>query len=586
MLELLARRAQGAEGGFKPKDVRWAIVLDSRTGFAGLVELGQPDQKRNRGRTFTQCPDLSQSDLVSGSTVRSHFLVETATVVALYDVAAEDTKSREKHKYFVELLTESGKTIPPLSVITNFLGSKETIHKIQKAMVESNVKPSDKVTFQVDGQFPIEQNYWHDWWRSYRKSIKAEPDKTESPTLMRCYVTGELGPPVATHYKIEGLAGVGGQPSGDVLIGFDKEAYRSYGLKQSANAAVSEEAMSTYRAGLNDLIKNHSQRLVSARVVHWFKEKVAMAEDPLEWLLEPPEQTELSAQHEAKKLIESIKTGERPDLAKNLYYALTLAGAGGRVMVRDWMEGQFEELVININQWFNDLEIVQRNGNLSTRPPRFFAVLGSMVVRDLAELPSPTVAKMWRVAVRGEAIPYSFLAQALSRRKMEIIQPDEKPINSTGIGLIKGYHLRKHRKEENTILAEMLKPVLSEDFPSPAYQCGRLLAVLAELQRAALGDVGAGVVQRYYAAASTTPALVLGRLTRTSQFHLNKLDPGLACWYESKIAGIWGQLHEAPPRTLSLEEQSLFALGYYQQLADMRVKKSQNATEEKEEING
>jgi CRISPR-associated protein Csd1 len=112
------------------------------------------------------------------------------------------------------------------------------------------------------------------------------------------------------------------------------------------------------------------------------------------------------------------------------------------------------------------------------------------------------------------------------------------------------------------------------------------MAMLAELQRAALGDVGAGVVQRYYAAASTTPALVLGRLTRTSQFHLNKLEPGLAHWYESKIAGIWSQLKEAPPRTLSLEDQSLFAMGYYQQLASMRVKKSENTKEEKETTNG
>ncbi len=42
------------------------------------------------------------------------------------------------------------------------------------------------------------------------------------------------------------------------------------------------------------------------------------------------------------------------------------------------------------------------------------------------------------------------------------------------------------------------------------------MAVLAELQKAALKDVGAGVVQRYYAAASTTPALVLEDLPNQS----------------------------------------------------------------------
>jgi CRISPR-associated protein Csd1 len=387
-----------------------------------------------------------------------------------------------------------------------------------------------------------------------------------------------------THLKIERLAGVGGQPSGDVLIGFDKEAYRSYGLEQSANAAVSEEAVSAYRSGLNELIKNHSQRLTGTMVVHWFKEIIAVTDDPLVWLVESPEQQEMNSQHAAKKLLQSIRTGERPDLAQNYFYALTLSGAGGRVMVRDWMEGPFDELVRNINQWFDDLKIVRRDGSQSAGNPKFMAVLGSLV-RDLKDLPAPLVTKMWRVAVCNEAIPFSVLAQTLARRKIEILS-EEQTINSSGIGLIKAYQIRKYRKEGNNTMADNLKPVLNEDFPSPAYHCGRLMAVLAELQRAALGDVGAGVVQRYYAAASTTPALVLGRLTRTSQFHLNKLEPGLAYWYEGKIAGIWSRLNEAPPRTLSLEDQSLFAMGYYQQLASMKVRKSENTKEEKEATNG
>ena len=116
-------------------------------------------------------------------------------------------------------------------------------------------------------------------------------------------------------------------------------------------------------------------------------------------------------------------------------------------------------------------------------------------------------------------------------------------------------------------MTEEIRPYLNENHPHPAYQCGRLMAVLAKLQKSALGDVGAGVVQRYYAAASSTPALVLGRLVRTSQAHLNKLQPGLAYWYENIIAGIWGRIKDSVPATLTLEEQTMFALGYYQQIA-------------------
>ncbi|MEW6418062.1 MAG: type I-C CRISPR-associated protein Cas8c/Csd1 [Nitrospirota bacterium] len=50
---------------------------------------------------------------------------------------------------------------------------------------------------------------------------------------------------------------------------------------------------------------------------------------------------------------------------------------------------------------------------------------------------------------------------------------------------------------------------LNPEHPHPAYHCGRLLAVLARLQRDALGDVGAGIVQRYYSAASQTVSRIV-----------------------------------------------------------------------------
>ena len=111
-----------------------------------------------------------------------------------------------------------------------------------------------------------------------------------------------------------------------------------------------------------------------------------------------------------------------------------------------------------------------------------------------------------------------------------------------------------------------MKNYVNPEHPSPAYHCGRLLAVLARLQRAALGDVGAGVVQRYYTAASQTPGLVIGRLAANAKNHLNKLEGGLPYWYENQITEVMGAMDDIP-RILTLEQQSLFALGYYQQLA-------------------
>lgn len=121
---------------------------------------------------------------------------------------------------------------------------------------------------------------------------------------------------------------------------------------------------------------------------------------------------------------------------------------------------------------------------------------------------------------------------------------------------------------------------LNPDHPVAAYHCGRLMAVLAELQYAALGDVGAGVVQRYYAAASQTPGLILGRLIRNAQNHLNKSDkPWLSSKYERPVMDIVSRLKDEFPRILDLEGQGLFALGYYQQLAALRAGNKNTTTE-------
>ena len=116
---------------------------------------------------------------------------------------------------------------------------------------------------------------------------------------------------------------------------------------------------------------------------------------------------------------------------------------------------------------------------------------------------------------------------------------------------------------------------LNPEHPNPAYQCGRLLAVLADLQYAALGDVGAGVVQRYYTATSQAPALRIGQLMSNAKNHLNKVENNVAFAYEKRLADIMSNITSFP-KTLDLEQQSLFALGYYQQLAQKHADIAEN----------
>ena len=105
-----------------------------------------------------------------------------------------------------------------------------------------------------------------------------------------------------------------------------------------------------------------------------------------------------------------------------------------------------------------------------------------------------------------------------------------------------------------------------------AYRCGRLLAVIEEVQRTALGDVNSTVVDRFYGTASTAPISVFSRLIRGAQPHLAKLRRDRRGAYRALDARLQEVLKpvQSFPSVLDLEQQGLFALGYYHQRADDR----------------
>ena len=120
------------------------------------------------------------------------------------------------------------------------------------------------------------------------------------------------------------------------------------------------------------------------------------------------------------------------------------------------------------------------------------------------------------------------------------------------------------------------------NFPNAAYHCGALVAVYADLQRTAIPEVNAGIVQRYYASASRTPKLVLGQLERLSKYHLAKLDSRyLAQVYENRLNEPYcffdAEGLTSLPAALTLEDQSYFAIGYRQMSARLVADRKETA---------
>jgi CRISPR-associated protein Csd1 len=154
----------------------------------------------------------------------------------------------------------------------------------------------------------------------------------------------------------------------------------------------------------------------------------------------------------------------------------------------------------------------------------------------------------------------------------------------------------------------MIEPTLS-DTDDKAYNCGRLLAVFDDLQMAAHDYKleGAGVVERYYGAASSAPNTAFGIFWRLHQHHLKKLartgdnGRGKAEAIKRKIEEIACRFRQPDarfppefPRTFDMRAQGRFALGFYQQKAAERqartayleAKTAKNAgTEDQSRIN-
>lgn len=568
IIEFATKNIPNLQPGFGPKRVKWKIDIN-QNGAAVVVPYGSGDDGGELGR----CPEYPANLLQGGG--KSHFLVETLQVMLLLlDKKDDPAKYQAKNQYFIELLKMAARVTPELLKAADFFNDSQQVEMLRGHLVKQGAKATDKAFFTILGMDPLKNTACLTWWSEFRSSLTIEGQGAAS---MLCFLSGNNVTPEATHPKISGLKAVGGRGQ-DILVGFDKKAFESFGLEQSANCSMSADAVNRYSKGLDFLIFNHSRMLAGAKVAHWFKEAVKPEDDPLAFLFEPPELTEAAAQSSARQVLESLRTGQRPVPGNNRFFAMTVSGAAGRVMVRDWMEGSFDDLVTRIDQWFSDLEIVaQQDGELA-RDPRFNDVCLSMVRYDttksyfdnLKKLPAPTATTLWRVALAGLPIPQPFIAQALARFRADLV--DDKPFNHARMGLLKAYFIRKGGEH-------LMSVYLNKEHPEAAYQCGRLLAILAGLQRAALGDVGAGVVQRYYVAASQTPGLTLGRLVANAKNHLNKLEGGLAYWFEDQIAEIMSRIQDRIPTTLDLERQSLFALGYYQQIAANRAGKNNENNE-------
>ncbi|HSI85906.1 MAG: type I-C CRISPR-associated protein Cas8c/Csd1 [Candidatus Methylacidiphilales bacterium] len=575
LIEYAQRNQLGSDAYLGQTELRWAIALNSN-GLSTVVPLSEPGSNPKKPAPlkvyapFTSANELNQGD-------KSHFLCDTlerATVFFDGKTPEKEEGRRVQHAYFKKLLQEAADACPTeagrLNSVLSFLNNPDALSRLHDELRSRKAKPNDKATFWVEGNSLLKEellapllNFWR--IRQQKKAGPASATREAGKDQRMCIATGVLGETLNTTEKIKGVPG--GLAVGTNLISFDKDAFCSYGLEQAQNAALSATAELQIRSALNSLIeKSREQKLVFNDVIylHWTREPVKI--ESTDMLLGTDENA-------IDELLKSIHKGDQYYIGSaNAYYAMSLSGNGARIVVRDWLESTVPEIDANIGRWFEHLSIIHTDGSRPKRDFKFGALLYGMVRAELDELSPALPAQIFHSALVGGPLPMAALAAAVRRQQLD----QENKLNPSRIALIKACLIRTGK--EINLMTDQLKA----DSTDAAYNCGQLFAVFAQLQYLAQGEVNAGVIERFYASASVTPSLVMGRLFRNAQNHISKLSDGRSVNIEKEFESLSQKIGTSFPETLDLEGQGRFALGYYHQKAEFR-RRSAEAKEKKQQ---
>ena len=116
---------------------------------------------------------------------------------------------------------------------------------------------------------------------------------------------------------------------------------------------------------------------------------------------------------------------------------------------------------------------------------------------------------------------------------------------------------------------------LNENSSNIPYNLGRLFSVLEAIQSAANPGINATIKDKYFNAASATPAVIFPILVNLAQKHLRKLSAGQRIYLEKQFTELSARLDEPYPARMTLPEQGAFQLGYYHQTQKRYAKKEE-----------
>ncbi len=492
---------------------------------------------------------------------------------------------------------------PAAKAVIRFLDGYDPAQGRESAKIAPHLETLLKggnLVFMFDGSFVHEDPAIRQAWEAFKSSSDA--------VLGQCLITGQVSPITRLHPSIRGVRDA--NPTGASIVSFNSAAYESFNRVkgQGLNSPISEKAAFAYTTALNYLLSSANENakfyIGDTTVVYWAESKNKSYAKAF-WGLCEPEIVEMEAtaqedirpardkkaEGRLKKVADKVRRVQALDVKKLLqgldenprFYVLGLAPNAARLSVRFFHSDPFDKIVDKIMKHYQDLAIVKEYDDQPTYLTIRQIVDETISKRASDPEASPLMAgSVFRSILANAPYPAALYNAILNRIRADMDDPQRRirKINYARAAIIKAYLVRKHRHQPQDPIQEVLVMSLNEQSTRPAYVLGRLFAVLEKVQQEAIGDVNAGIRDRYFTSACASPASVFPVLLRLSQHHISKAEYGYAS--DRRIQDILNLLdiEKNPiPARLSLDEQGVFVLGYYHQRAAFYVKNSDKTAE-------
>jgi len=284
---------------------------------------------------------------------------------------------------------------------------------------------------------------------------------------------------------------------------------------------------------------------------------------------EPPKDDPDRGTEALKALYESVASGKfGVGDATTRFHVLGLAPNAARISIRFWETAPAGEVARRLKRHFDDIRVAK--AAFDPEHLSLFRLLTSVAVQGKADnIPPKLGGDVIRAILEDQPYPATLLNAAVQRCRAE-----QKVTYQRAAALKAWLNRDIRRANRNSSNPEKeFDIMLDHQNIDPAYRMGRLFAVLEKIQEEANPGINATIRDRYYGAASSSPATVFPLVLKLATHHIGKLDEkGRKILYRAfsdhKPDDYIGQVLDGVseiPAQLRLPQQGRFALGYYHQ---------------------